>query len=235
MHVFYEPELTQDSTFVLNSEESRHLTKVLRLDKGNLVTITDGKGNFFIAEIIHPEYKGTTLLVKEHITPYPRRDFYIHIAIAPTKSMDRIEWMVEKCVELGIEEISFIRTERSERKLINRERIKKIAVSAMKQSVKANLPVLSELTDFNSFLKGGPFMGQKFIGFLDEQNPETLYNISIKKNHYTVLIGPEGDFTPLEIEQAKQTGFKPISLSPYRLRTETAGIVACNILNIKNL
>ncbi|MEN8116270.1 MAG: RsmE family RNA methyltransferase, partial [Bacteroidota bacterium] len=156
-----------------------------------------------------------------------------HIVIAPTKNIDRFEWFLEKCTEIGIDEITPILSEHSERKVIKPGRLEKIVVSAMKQSVKAYLPKLNELTSFNDLVKTSDAPA-KFIAHCNGgEKPHLKNNIEPGKN-VLILIGPEGDFSPAEVELAKENGFKEISLGTSRLRTETAGVVACHIVNLIN-
>ncbi len=156
------------------------------------------------------------------------------MAVAPTKNQDRLEWFVEKAIEFGVDEISFLRCEHSERTSIKQDRIDRIAVSAMKQSGRATLPVFNLLTDFKTFVetKSGT---QRFIAYVDQENPDHLFQLATKQKNYTVLIGPEGDFSEAEIALASVNGFQKVSLGNHRLRTETAAIAACQILHLVNL
>jgi 16S rRNA (uracil1498-N3)-methyltransferase len=232
MNIFYEPFIKQ--SLKLNEEESRHAIKVLRLNVGEQLYIVDGKGGFYTCEIrIAHEKKCEVRIIKEEQN-FELADCYIHLIIAPTKNLDRIEWMVEKCVEIGIQEISFIQTRYSERKEIKTARIEKIAIGAMKQSLKAFLPKINEMITWKEFLKKEIAETQKMIAHLEEGERKLIQEIAEKKGKYAVLIGPEGDFTPDEIQQAQEKGFKPVTLGKSRLRTETAGLVACHTLNIIN-
>jgi 16S rRNA (uracil1498-N3)-methyltransferase len=232
MHIFYSPDIDEND-FSFIEEESRHAIKVLRLKERDLVIVVDGKGGFYKAEIIRADAKKCNLKILSSQKEYGKRNFYIHIAIAPTKNIDRIEWFVEKSVELGIDKISFIQCERSERKNINIERVSKIAVSAMKQSLKAYLPEITELLSFKDFIKSVP-ENQKYIAHLESGEKKELYKTAEKNEKYCVLIGPEGDFSPNEIKVAFEKGFIPVNLGTSRLRTETAGVSACHILNLIN-
>jgi 16S rRNA (uracil1498-N3)-methyltransferase len=232
MNIFYEPNIQQN--LQLNEDESRHAIKVLRLSAGDLLYVVDGIGNFFNCEITVPNEKKCGIKIKEQKTDFGKRDFRIHLVIAPTKNLDRMEWLVEKCVEIGIDEISFIQTRYSERKEIKIPRIQKIAIGAMKQSLKAFLPKINEMVSWKEFLKSDFTKTQNFIAHLEEGERILLQNAVQIKGNYTILIGPEGDFSPEEIKQAIEKGFKPVSLGESRLRTETAGLVACHTLNLIN-
>jgi 16S rRNA (uracil1498-N3)-methyltransferase len=233
MNIFYLPDIKEKGIVSLDQEESKHLAKVLRLTRGELVYLTNGKGQMFEARVADPSSREATLEILRTIDLYPPRNFNIHIAVAPTKNIDRIEWFVEKSVEMGIEEISFIRTRRSERKHINPERMNKIAVSAMKQSMKPYLPVVNDLTDFSKFISIAD-ADQKFIAHLESPATIHLKKQAVAGSRYLVLIGPEGDFTSEEIDAARAAGFSDATLGPYRLRTETAALTTCNILNLIN-
>ncbi len=231
MQLFYQPLIAKGVT-ALDEEESSHARKVLRLKAGDVIQLTDGLGKFYEARITNTKSKSCefTVLKSEQA---PSRNYKIHIAIAPTKNADRIEWFVEKVVELGIDKISFLLCKNSERKSINLERIEKKAISAMKQSGQAFLPVIQEIRPFRQIIAESD-EAEKFIGFVDEQNPLLLKNLAKPSTSGLVLIGPEGDFSPEEMQATLQQGFTKVCLGPTRLRTETAGIAACHILNLIN-
>ena len=232
MNIFYEQNIKE--TLRLNEEESRHAVKVLRLSAGDLLYVVDGKGGFYECQVKTPHDKKCEIKIVEETQNYGLRDYYIHLIIAPTKNLDRIEWMVEKCVEIGINEISFIQTRYSERKEIKTIRIEKIAIGAMKQSLKAFLPKINEMISWKEFLKKDYSENFKMIAHLEEGSRKLIQQIAKPKSKYAILIGPEGDFTPEEINQALEKGFVPVTLGESRLRTETAGLVACHALNIIN-
>jgi 16S rRNA (uracil1498-N3)-methyltransferase len=232
MHLFYAPDLVKDD-FLLPEEESRHCSKVLRLKEGDLLALVDGKGTLYSGHLSKIESKRCKVFITGEDKEFGRRPYSIHIAMAPTKNLDRTEWFVEKATEVGIQEISFIQCHRSERKQINPERLKKIAISAMKQSKKAYLPIINEITPFSAFLDTTR-AEKTFIAHLEEHNQQSLREVFIKNDAYCVLIGPEGDFTPGEINLAYAKGIKPVTLGPSRLRTETAALVACHILHVLN-
>ncbi|NVO11983.1 MAG: 16S rRNA (uracil(1498)-N(3))-methyltransferase [Bacteroidales bacterium] len=232
MQIFYAPDIS-DTLYTLNEEESKHCIRVLRLTLGDEITLVDGLGGLFKTRIVTPEVKRCQVEVYQTIKEYEKRDFYLHIAIAPTKNIERFEWFLEKVTEIGIDEITPLLCEHSERKVINNERLEKIFVTAMKQSIKAYIPKLNPLTPFKQFIQ--------------TQNPESTYIAHCQRkglNHLknelvstpktTILIGPEGDFSSDEISKAIQLNIKEISLGNSRLRTETAGVVACHIINLSN-
>ncbi|MDN5203210.1 16S rRNA (uracil(1498)-N(3))-methyltransferase [Fulvivirgaceae bacterium BMA10] len=232
MHLFYQPDIIQGSHF-LNEEESRHCVKVMRHKIGDIIKVIDGKGGSFTAQITKADYRKCEFEIIEQ-SKSPEKRFNIHIGIAPTKNMDRLEWFVEKCVEIGIDEISFIQCQQSERKHLKLDRLERKAISAMKQSTNNQFPKLYDLMSFQQFIENNSNPDQKFIAYVDELIPEHLYNLAERNQRYLVLIGPEGDFSKEEISMAKTNDFVPVSLGKSRLRTETAGIVACHILNLIN-
>ncbi len=228
MSLFFQPEL-QEEHFWLNKEESIHCIRVMRKKAGDSIMITDGKGTLVKAIILSPDATECTFEVCEKTfeqnTPYQ-----IHIAIAPTKNSDRMEWFIEKAVEIGIHKITFIGCQNSERYKLKTDRLLKKAVSAMKQSQRVYLPEISELTKLASFIPSVP-EGEKFITYMDSGKENELVKTAPIHGHYTVLIGPEGGFTREETEMALNNNFRLVRMGKYRLRTETAGIVACTILN----
>ena len=232
MQLFYVP-VIHDDKVTLDSEESKHAVKVLRLSNGDFIQIIDGQGGFYKAEITDSNPKHCSLKIVEKRQKFGEKTFHLHIAIAPTKNIDRFEWFLEKCTEIGISEITPLLSEHSERKIIKPERLEKILISAMKQSVKAYLPKLNELTHLSDFLKQ-EFQGKKFIAHCNEGEKIHLKNIVSPEENILILIGPEGDFSPEEVELARRQGFSEISLGDARLRTETAGVVACHIVNLVN-
>ena len=231
MHVFYTPDIALRAE--LPEEEAAHAVRVLRLQPGDEVTLTDGKGNFFRAEISTATNKRCLLNILETLPQSPLWKGHLHIAMAPTKNMERTEWFTEKATEIGFDELTFLNCRFSERKVIKTERIHKILVSAIKQSLKAKLPILNEMIDFNKFIEQ-PFKGQKFIAHCHEGEKQLLKDIMIPGEDALVLIGPEGDFSTEEVKKAEEKGFIPISLGKSRLRTETAALVACHIINLAN-
>ena len=231
MHVFYTPDIQSQAE--LPEEEAAHAVRVLRLQTGDEVTLTDGKGNFYRAEISTATTKRCLVNILETIPQAPLWSGYLHIAMAPTKNMDRTEWFAEKATEIGIDAITCLNCRFSERREIKPARLEKILVSAMKQSQKATLPQLEGMTDFKSFVSQ-PFDGRKFIAHCEDGDKTLLKQTYRPGENALVLIGPEGDFSPEEIELALQQGFEPISLGESRLRTETAALVACHTIHVLN-
>lgn len=198
-----------------------------------MVQLIDGKGGFYTAKIVEPNSKKCTVEIVETKKEYEKRNHRLHIAIAPTKNNDRLEWFLEKATEIGIDEITPIVCEHSERKVIKPERLEKILVSAMKQSIKAYKPQLNDLVRYTDFIKR-PFAGEKFIAHCEDDNKSYLKNKYTVGRDVLILIGPEGDFSRQEIDEARQNNFTEISLGNSRLRTETAGVVACHTINLFN-
>ncbi len=231
MHIFFTPDI--QNHMELPEEEAQHCVRVLRLASGDPIMLTDGKGYFYRAEIAVATTKRCTVNILETIWQPPLWEGHLHIAMAPTKNMDRNEWFAEKATEIGMDELTFLQTRYSERKVIKTERIQKILVSAMKQSLKARLPLLNEMTPFDEFITR-PFNGQKFIAHCHEQERYSLKEVIRRGENALIMIGPEGDFSEEEVQKAITNGFVPISLGKSRLRTETAALVACHILNMQN-
>lgn len=229
MNLFYQP-LIPEGTSYLDAEESRHCIKVLRRKKGDTLRITDGKGFFYDAIITTDDPKQCHFEVTAKVAE-PTRGYQIHIAISPTKNSDRIEWFVEKAVEIGIDFITLMECKNSERTRIKLERLEKIAVSAMKQSLKASIPKLQGLLSFQNVVVSAN-EENKFIAFVDQSNTQNLKKSIQTKSTYIVLIGPEGDFSNDELKLAMQHDFLKVSLGDSRLRTETAGLAACHIINL---
>ncbi|WP_321332784.1 16S rRNA (uracil(1498)-N(3))-methyltransferase [uncultured Bacteroides sp.] len=231
MHIFYTPDILTKAE--LPEEEALHCIRVLRLTQGDEITLTDGKGYFYLAEITATTNKRCTVIIKKTIEQESLWPCHLHIAMAPTKNMDRNEWLAEKATEIGIDELTFLNCRYSERKVIKNERIEKILISAIKQSQKARLPRLNKMTDFNQFINQ-TFNGQKFIAHCYEGEKQLLKDALRKGEDALVLIGPEGDFSQEEVKKAIEKGFIPISLGQSRLRTETAALVACHTMIIVN-
>lgn len=232
MHIFYTPEIAQKHE--LSEEESNHAVKVLRLSEGDEILLIDGKGKFYYATITRAHHKRCAFEVNRIEDEKSVIPSFIHIAVAPTKNIDRIEWFAEKTTEIGVSAITMLKCRYSERKDVKEERLNKILISASKQSLKATVPTLEGMTDFKEFVKR-PFDGQKFIAHCckDEAKKE-FKNLYQKGQNVLVLIGPEGDFSNEEIEMALQNGFIPVSFGDSRLRTETAALVACHTIHVLN-
>lgn len=243
MHLFYTPDITND-TYTLNEEESKHCVRVLRLNEGDKIQLIDGIGGFYEAEITDNNPKRCSVKIIEHKKEVGKRNWQLHIAIAPTKNMDRLEWFVEKATEMGIDEVSLIDCKNSERTIVKTERIQKVAISAIKQSLKAYLPKINEVVDYKKFIAlTKDFKGEKFIAHCHPsplsfgEGPGVRSHIKklyTPKQNALILIGPEGDFTIEEVKLALENGFKEISLGVSRLRTETAALYACGALNVLN-
>lgn len=233
MQLFYNSEIKSgDKTFTFDKEESKHIIKVLRKQEGHKIHITNGLGYLFISEIILGlEKKCEVKINEEHY--FKPTNFYTHIAVAPTKMLDRIEWFLEKATEIGIHEITPIICEHSERKIYKTDRAEKIIQSATKQSNQYYLPKINEAITLSEFLKNN-HVGQKFIAHCEETDKKSFAKEIIKDNPITILIGPEGDFSTKEIHLAIENNFTAVTLGDTRLRTETAALVACHTIVIQN-
>lgn len=231
MALFYAPDIEQNP--ILPEEDSQHAIKVLRMAEGDQLEVIDGKGNYYLAEITIANHKKCGVKILKKQSNYHKRSFHLHIAIAPTKNIERIEWFAEKATEIGIDEITPVICRFSERKIIKHDRMEKILISAMKQSKKAYLPLLNEQCTFEEFIKR-TFSGDLYIGHCYEKDKKKLCTTYSPGNDATILIGPEGDFSEEEVQFAINAGFIPVSLGCSRLRTETAGLVACHTIDILN-
>lgn len=232
MHIFYTPDLSGE-TYTLDETESKHCIRVLRLEKGDEITLVDGRGGLFSAQIDDPNPKRCGVKIVRSELNHGKTAFRVHIAIAPTKNIDRIEWFLEKATEIGIHRVTPVICRYSERKEVKTDRLEKVMISAMKQSLKAYLPQIDEPVKYADFIRQ-PFDGQKLIAHCDESHRDLLQDIARPGENYLILIGPEGDFSSEEIQQAIDAGFHPVSLGKSRLRTETAGLVACHTFNLIN-
>ncbi len=231
MWLFYSPNISENME--LPQEEAGHCIRVLRLKEGDKIRLTDGKGCFYDAVISAVNGKRCMVNVIGSEQQSPLWKGHLHIAVAPTKLLDRNEWFLEKAIEIGVDEVSFLFSDHSERDVLKMERMERVAISAMKQSQKAALPILNPMTKFRDFINR-PFLGEKFIAHCEDGEKIHLLDSMTAGQDALVLIGPEGDFSPNEIEMAFKAGFKPISLGPSRLRTETAALVAVHIMNLVN-
>ncbi len=232
MEVFYQPAIL-DGVHELSPEESKHCVKVLRHTNGDIIHVADGRGALFEVRIEDANAKKCTFQIVSH-SRKEEKGYRISIAIAPTKSMERIEWFVEKVVELGVDEIMFYFSRYSERKKLNMERLEKKAIVAMKQSEQFILPKLSLYNSFGACLQAAKDYPQRFIAHVDSHNPYHLMDMAEPQQDYVVFIGPEGDFSEEELVKSFTAGFTKVSLGENRLRTETAGLVACHILTLIN-
>jgi 16S rRNA (uracil1498-N3)-methyltransferase len=229
MHAFYIPTLLPEIKHLfLSEEESKHACRVMRLNTGDLVELLDGKGGRYEAKILSDHPKKCEVEVVKYKKEL-QQPFDIHIAIAPTKNADRIEWFLEKAVELGLTKLSLIQTDRGERKQMKIDRLEKIAVAAMKQSHRTYLPEIKELQSFKDFIKKYPKGG---IAHCEEFQSQSITEM-VPPSDFPILIGPEGDFTMSEIQMALNSGYNTIALGKTRLRTETAGLYAVTLLKSK--
>ena len=219
----------------LEQDEARHCVQVLRKREGDPIVFVDGHGGFYRGVIVETGKKTCKIEIKERQLDFQRRGFKLHIGIAPTKNITRFEWFLEKATEIGIDEITPLYCQHSERKHIRTDRLNKILISAMKQSIKAYLPLLNEMTDLSTFLTAqASALENGFIAHCQEGvKPHLKDNYQAAQN-VTILIGPEGDFSEREIGLALEAGFMAVSLGKNRLRTETAGVVACHAIQLMN-
>lgn len=231
MYLFYTPDIA--TVHCLSEEESGHCVRVLRYGKGDEILLTDGQGTTYTARITNPHPKHCEFEIVSQEKQAKGHDFYLHIAIAPTKNVERLEWMVEKCTEIGVDEITPLLCRFSERKQLRTDRLQKIVLSAAKQSLTPYLPQLNELTPFDVFIQNAKEQ-DKFIAHCYKEDKKVLKDEIRKGRDVLVLIGPEGDFSEQEIQDALQRGFVPVSLGNSRLRTETAGVVACHTAILMN-
>ncbi len=229
--MFYAPDILNRQ--ILSEEESRHAVKVLRLTSGSEIELLDGKGGKYRAKITLAHQKRCEFEILEQIENTPlAKSGRLHIAIAPTKSMDRLEWFVEKSTEIGVDEITPILCRFSERKKLKLERLEKIIISASKQSQRVHFPILNPFISFREFVTQS-LTGNRFIAHCYNTQKEPLFDVCHKNIDTTVLIGPEGDFSREEVQTAVDNQFVPVTIGEQRLRTETAGLVACHSVVLK--
>lgn len=233
MQLFYNPDIHEETAQIsFSKDESRHIVKVLRKNSGDQLQITNGKGWLFIAEITIADIKNCIAIILSKSFE-PSRNYKVHLAVAPTKMNDRYEWFLEKATEIGLDTITPIICDHSERKVIKIERFEKILQSAMKQSLHYYMPELQEAISFHDFVSQD-FNGQKFIAHCEETERVSFKSSLQPNKDVLILIGPEGDFSTKEIKLALASGFKPVTLGNTRLRTETAAIVACHSITFVN-
>lgn len=216
----------------LGSEESLHCIKVLRMRIGETLHLTDGSGNLYEGQIMAQDIKSCPVMLTSVIAEYGKRPFSLHLAVAPTKNIARFEWFLEKATEIGVDEITPLICEHSERVQLRIDRLQKIILAAAKQSIKTYLPILHEPRKFDDFIRLN-LPAARFVAYVEEHQPLHL-KTAYQQGDCIVLIGPEGDFSRKEMDAAFRQGFNPVSLGPSRLRTETAAVVACHIINIAN-
>lgn len=243
MHLFHQPDLSGELIH-LSEEESKHAIRVLRLSIGDQVEIVDGKGTRALAEVSEDHPKRCVLRINSRSEESTKRNYYLHIAVAPTKNIERIEWFIEKATEIGIDEITLLDCEHSERTVVKTERLEKVAISAMKQSQQSWLPVINEMVSFDAFLKSAN-ADVKLIAHCEEGGKNSISSLvtstplgltshadRTSSSKILVLIGPEGDFSSAEIESALANKFIAVSLGETRLRTETAALYAVTAVAI---
>lgn len=233
MQLFYNPRLDNSAAqFTLSEEESKHIVKVLRKKEGDILFLTNGEGYLFEAKIIEANTKKCKAEIID-VTKKHRKMHWFHLVVAPTKMKERFEWFLEKATEIGVNEITPIICENSERKVLKTERLQRVLQSAMKQSLQCYLPKLNEAITFDEFMKKES-EGLLFIAHCEKEEKLDLKRRVAPDKDVTILIGPEGDFSAKEIKSAYEHGFLPVSLGENRLRTETAAIVACTTVNMIN-
>ena len=234
MQLFYAADFTAPE-YTLSDEESRHAVKVLRLVEGDTLHITDGRGSLYRCEVASAHQKHCLVRVVEHFEEFEKMPYRLTMAVAPTKNIDRYEWFLEKATEIGVTEVVPIVGEHSERKVIKAEREEKVITAAVKQSLKAYHPHLAEITPFAKLVRA-EFTGRKFIAHCGDAVKEKRYLASTlrKGEDVMILIGPEGDFSPEEVQLAVANGFEEITLGTQRFRTETAAVVAVDMVSIIN-
>lgn len=233
MQLFYTPDI-KGNEYVLDREESKHCVKVLRKVKGDILHLTDGTGNLYKAEIVNADIKACQLSILEVLRNFEKRDYHLHMAVAPTKNTDRYEWFLEKATEIGVDEITPVITKQSERDVLKPDRLERIIISAMKQSIKAYKPILNNIITYNEFLNQPRKEEMGFIAHCNDSEKGFIRDNYKKRQSCLILIGPEGDFTTVEVNQAISNGYIPISLGNSRLRTETAAVVACHTISLIN-
>jgi len=233
MQLFYNPDITENTNeFSFSKEESNHIVKVLRKNMGDTLHITNGQGWLFSAEITLANRKNCLVKIVSK-SFQPKRNYQLHMAVAPTKMNDRYEWFLEKATEIGIDTITPIICDHSERKIVKTDRFEKILQSAMKQSLNCYIPKLNQSILFKDFINQD-FTGNLFIAHCEESDKKSFKNELKPNSNITILIGPEGDFSVNEIKMAIENKFIPVTLGDTRLRTETAAIVACHSVAFLN-
>lgn len=230
---FYAPDI--ERTLTLPESESAHCSRVLRMQTGDEVFVTDGKGKRFRCVVMEPHPKHTAVEILDFEEVPNHWGCRITLAVAPTKHSDRMEWLLEKAVEIGVDKVVLLRCQRSERKAIKVERLEKVMVSAMKQSLKGVMPLIEEVTSFMTFVGSLPEGSQKFMGYCSKDYLRKDFAKEYKEgSDVVIMIGPEGDFTPDEVEMAVSHGFVPVTFGESRLRTETAALYAVTAVHVLN-
>jgi len=231
MNLFYTPDI-ETETYSFNEEESAHCVKVLRLRKDDIIFLTNGKGVLYKAKLTDDNKKCCTVQIVETTIDYKKKNYQLHVAIAPTKNIDRIEWFLEKATEIGIHEITPIITKHSERKNIQAERLNKIITAAMKQSLQAYRPILNQTCSFTDFMVKD-YLCEKYICHYHSNN-KYLKEVYTKNKNVLILIGPEGDFDENELIKAKEHQFQEVNIGDDRYRTETAALMTCHTIHLIN-
>jgi len=227
MHLFYTPDIESDEFYQLNEEESKHAIRVLRLDIGDELWLTDGKGTMIQAKLIDNHPKRCNLQIVKRIAEYAKRDYKLHMLVAPTKNNSRFEWFLEKATEIGVDEITPILCDHSERNTIKVDRLNKVIISAVKQSLKAYHPKLNAMRKFSDVLKEQK-EAKILMAWCNASENDRIEKYAEAKEDLVLFIGPEGGFSESEVEEAHAVGAKLVSISSSRLRTETAALVACH-------
>lgn len=233
MQLFYVADCKENDVICLDKEESTHIVRVLRMKESEEISLVDGKGNFFFAEIIDANPNRCSVKINRCVPSFGKRDFYIHLAIAPTKNINRIEWLLEKATEIGIDEITPVICEHSERKEVKVERLEKIIISAMKQSLKAYKPILNPAKKISELINNST-EDYKLVCYCQGEERKYIKDVCKPKSSYLILIGPEGDFSEKEIELCKSNNFSTITLGEQRLRTETAALYSISNIHYIN-
>ena len=237
MQLFYCKDITPNAFCTLDAEESRHAVRVLRLREGDELNVTDGRGNLYRCQIVEANDKACVVEASELLSAFHFPLSTLHLAVAPTKNPSRMEWLVEKAVEIGVDEITLLNCDHSERSFLKTDRLEKLAISAMKQSLHTVLPEIHPAVSLRDLLSTFrfPLSTQKFIAHCEADKPRTSLATALQPGKdAVVLIGPEGDFSEEEIALALECGFQPVSLGPSRLRTETAALYAVTAFNLIN-
>ena len=239
-HYFYCPDLAHGACSELPQEEAEHAVRVLRMQEGDTIFLTDGQGSTYQATVVSTTKKKCFFQIESRQHVSPLWEGKIHIAVAPTKNMDRMEWLAEKATEIGVDAIHLLNCQYSERKVVKNERLERVIISALKQSQKAYKPELTGMTDFQQFIRQ-PFDGNKYIAhcYSDEDisTPKVYLPAHLRSSaskNSLVLIGPEGDFSISEVRMAVENGFIPITLGQSRLRTETAALFSVMAMHLNN-
>ncbi|OFX17312.1 MAG: 16S rRNA (uracil(1498)-N(3))-methyltransferase [Bacteroidetes bacterium GWA2_31_9] len=235
MQYFYSSNIINDLA-ILNEEESKHCIKVLRHKLNDKIHLIDGLGGLFLCKILDDNFNQCKLQIIKN-EDVVQRNFKLHIAISPIKNVDRFEWFIEKATEIGIDEITPIVCNKTEKLKIKKERIQRILLSATKQSLNATIPKFNEMINFKDFInihKNNQNF-EKFIAYCGTEITNNLKSLYSKNSNTVIIIGPEGDFTDNEVAYSFENGFNAVSLGINRLRTETAGVIACSTINILNI